>query len=198
VIENGSRYNLAGLGYFFKDESIQFVFDPPLFTIEGKNTIPEREEENVAGEEQTPLPESRKTVVVISISACLLIVVAALVILLRLSGSTDLSDPLISLSTPSESQFVIIDSEENDIEITPLPNLNYHVIAGCFEEKLNAENFVLQCKTQGYDKSEILLQIGLLYPVSIGNFATYTEALNKKKEYDEKYDEETWIYRVKN
>jgi nucleoid DNA-binding protein len=206
VIENGSRFYIAGLGYFFKDESIQFIFEPSLIdplptekeeNIVEENIVNEEEkpvEENTAKEEEKPVPESRTVLVIISISACLLIAVSVFVLLLNLSGTTE---PLTSPPETSENQFVITDNEISNSQVTPLTNLNYHVIAGCFEDKLNAENFVLQCKTLGYDKSVILSPIGILYPVSIGDFATHAEAVNKQKEYNEKYGDDAWIYQIR-
>ncbi|MDR3266943.1 MAG: hypothetical protein LBT24_05165 [Tannerella sp.] len=206
VIENGSRFNIAGLGYFLKDESIQFIFETPIFaTTDETNSVLASEEENIVQqeentvqqEEEKPVPESAVSLVVVSISACLLIAASVFVLLLRLYGATEQLDPLISPPETSETQFIITDTVIDDEPLTPLANLNYHVIAGCFEEKLNAEIFIQQCKALGYDKSEILPQIGILYPVSICNFTTHSEAAVKKKEYDEKYGEDTWIYKTK-
>jgi len=195
AIDKGLNFNIAGLGYFFKDGSIQFAFQ-------------NAEEPSVTAPETPEYSKENKTKSgFIFLAACLCLIGFSVLIffLLRRQDTRDQLEPLISQTEKPENQFVIIDKSDDETVIdneingskTPQTNINFHVITGCFEEKINAEHFVLQCKKMGYANSGILAQIGLLYPVSIGNFASQDDAMNKKKEYDDKFEENSWILRVK-
>ncbi|MDR0386073.1 MAG: hypothetical protein LBH60_08350, partial [Prevotellaceae bacterium] len=65
-----------------------------------------------------------------------------------------------------------------------------------FEEKANAENFVIQCRKTGYDDAEILFFTCLMYPVSIGRFASPDKALKQKHEYDSIFGENSMIFKT--
>lgn len=74
--------------------------------------------------------------------------------------------------------------------------LNYYVIAGCFSEKINAERFLQRLLEQGYTSAELLPKIGELYPVSIAKSLNMNEAEYIRIHYNNKYDEEAWLYRA--
>lgn len=62
---------------------------------------------------------------------------------------------------------------------------NYHVIAGCFGEKSNADNLVRTIQSKGYE-AQILDQHKGLYRVSASGFATKSAALQARSEMKSK------------
>ncbi|MDR3246550.1 MAG: hypothetical protein LBT50_08980 [Prevotellaceae bacterium] len=191
VIDNGQNFNIAGLGYFFSDGGIQFEY--------------QKAEESLGIQEYREENKTYLGFIFLAVCLCLLGFSALIFFLLGMSDARGQLDPLISQTEKPENQFVIIDKSGDETMIdneitdlkTPQINITYHVVAGCFEEKTNAEYFVVQCKKMGYNDSEILPQTGLLYPVSIGNFTTWDEAVNKKNEYNSKFGENSWILKIK-
>ncbi len=87
-------------------------------------------------------------------------------------------------------------SASNTAEVTAEPvtskNLNYHVIAGCFGDKSNAEDFVSENKANGY-ASQIIDKKGSLYRVSIQSFETRKEAIALKNELKNQQDLSSWV-----
>ncbi len=71
-------------------------------------------------------------------------------------------------SQPQLKDAVVQVANEND----------FHVIAGCFSIKENAENLILELKEKGYQASLYDFKGGL-YRVSMGNFVSETEAESK-------------------
>lgn len=73
-----------------------------------------------------------------------------------------------------------IDSQlsQTDQSVNETGELNFHVIAGCFSIKENAENLVIDLKNKGY-KASVHDFKGGLYRVSMGAFANETEAESK-------------------
>jgi hypothetical protein len=199
--DNGQRYNIAGLGYFFKDGSIRFAFE---------------QEENAGNQKHTVdttivyLPEKEKSrrntgIIMGVVCLCLIAFGCLLFMIFNMHSSDDSLDPLISQTEKPGNRFIIIDKsgdyDETDGEPDNLQLLSmiksYHVVVAFFEEKINAENFVLQCRKMGYDKAEILSVTGILYPVSIGGFTSHDEALGTKHRYDSIYKENSLIYKMK-
>ena len=87
-----------------------------------------------------------------------------------------------------------VETTFNKIEtstITPI-SLKYHVIAGCFGVKENADNFVTTWNNRG-NSSSIIDKKGKLYRVAIQSFATRKEAKNFKKEMKEEYKISSWV-----
>ncbi|MDR2466653.1 MAG: SPOR domain-containing protein [Prevotellaceae bacterium] len=76
-------------------------------------------------------------------------------------------------------------------------SLSYHVIAGCFEDRMNAERFVVHCKREGYPNAAIIAKLGNLTPVTIGSFSSREEASAFKREYNDRYMESAWVYSAK-
>ncbi|MDR1887041.1 MAG: SPOR domain-containing protein [Prevotellaceae bacterium] len=195
-IKKRQRYNIAGLGYFFTDENgcIRFAFDEPEdAAVHGRPAAYRSEKKGKNG---------RFGLVVALICLCSLAVGCLFFFLFGKFNADDRFDSSDFRTEKPDNQFVIADESDRDDETEILQpsnqiNLKYHVIAGCFEEKSNANNFVRQCIKMGYDKSEILPCIGHLHPVSIGNFASHDEALNRKQEYDRRFGENSWIYKMK-
>jgi hypothetical protein len=197
VIENGRHYRIAGLGYFFKDGGIRFVFetndDTDVYKHSDDVYLPETKEN-----------KKRITLVWSSICLCLCIVVG--IIAVKIYGSNDLVEIFGSKTQKTGKQFAIIDKSGNDCDTVQnepyrlqsyLQAKYYHVVTACFEEKDNAEKFVLQCRKTGYDKAEILPFTDVLYPVSIGKFTSFDEAMNKKQEYDSRFGENSLILYTK-
>jgi hypothetical protein len=70
--------------------------------------------------------------------------------------------------------------EVKAIEPKQVSNGNYHIIAGCFGEKANAEKLVRSIKKKGYDASILDYHKGL-HRVTAQSFNSKTEALNSRK-----------------
>jgi hypothetical protein len=199
--DNGRRYNIKGMGYFFKDESIRFVFDDEENTGKQKNTVdttivylPEKE-------------KVRSNAGIISGVICLCIIAfgCLIFVILNMSSTDDGLDRLISQTEKPESRFIIIDKSNDSVatggeqDSSQLLEMirSYHVVVAFFEEKVSAENFVQQCRKMGYDKAEILSITGILYPVSIGGFSSQNEAMDTKHRYDSIYSENALIYKIR-
>lgn len=84
-----------------------------------------------------------------------------------------------------------IDSTFNIINKTP-QKLKYHVIAGCFSIKENAENLVDIWRIKGSEAS-IVDKKGRLYRVAIQSFATRKEAKLFMKETKRSYSNSLWV-----
>jgi hypothetical protein len=197
VIENGRHYRIAGLGYFFKDGSIRFVFkitdDADVYDHSDDIYLPEKKEN-----------KNRARLVWGFIFLCLFVVI--IVVIIKIHASNDLLTMFGSHTKKSDKQFVVIDKSCNDDETAEdkAGNLQssqqtkyYHVVVACFEEKDKAGDFVLQCRKMGYDKAEILLFTDVFYPVSIGKFTSPDDAMNKKQEYDKQFGENSLIMKTK-
>ncbi|MEZ4938475.1 MAG: SPOR domain-containing protein [Crocinitomicaceae bacterium] len=81
-----------------------------------------------------------------------------------------------------DAKVVSVDSKIQNEDVQP--NLmkvemsgHYHIIAGCFGEKANADNLVASIKAKGYD-AQILDQHKGLYRVSASGFASKEEAID--------------------
>lgn len=216
VINEEQIFNIEGLGYFYKENgNIQFNFQiSDESAVYGNNlqtaTILDSEIEPASNNEEQKKDKKGIIWVIIAAIILILIILGALYFFwFNTPGSKQLK-PLIPKTEKPENQFIISDKaqeqknnsdesekEENESPAITINNFEYHVIAGCFEEKINADNFVAQCKKEGYDKTQIISKIGDLYPVSISSFATMEEALDFMGKYEEKYDEEAWIYKIK-
>ncbi|MDR2287179.1 MAG: hypothetical protein LBE04_06860 [Prevotellaceae bacterium] len=186
VIESGQHYRIAGLGYFFKDGSIRFVFE----TTDEFDVYEHSDDIYISDKKRN---KNRARLVWSLIFLCLF--AAVIVVVVRIHASNDLLNIFGSRTKKPDKQFVITDeagNENNNRHLSPQMKY-YHVIVACFEERDKAENFVLQCRKMGYDKAEILSFIGVFYPVSIGKFASPDEAINKKQEYDKIFGENSLI-----
>jgi hypothetical protein len=197
VIENGQHYRIAGLGYFFKDGSIRFVFE----TTDDADVYEHSDDIYTPGKKRN---KNHIRLVWSLIFVCLF--AAVIVAAVKIHSSNDLLNMFGYNTKKPDKQFVIIDKAGNGNETVGDENDNrqlssqtkyYHVIVACFEEKDNAENFVHQCRKMGYDNAEILSFIGVFYPVSIGKFASHHEAINKKQEYDKQFGENSLIMKTK-
>jgi hypothetical protein len=195
VIDNGQHYNIAGLGYFYREGEIRFIFE------KDENTVPQHS----GDAEIVYLPRQKKYrtgIVLGSIYLCLISFACLFFVILNIYKANDRLEPLTSGTKKPVNQFIIIDKsgiDETDGNANTLSSRvkHYHVVVACFEEKINAETFVLQCRKMGYDKAEILSATGALYPVSIGSFTSRNEALNTKLKYDSIFGENSFIYKTK-
>ena len=71
-----------------------------------------------------------------------------------------------------------------------ISNGKYHVIGGSFSVESNANKFVSQMISKGFD-AKSLGKINQMYIVSVGNYATQRQALSDRKVKHLK----GWIYR---
>ncbi|MDR1056738.1 MAG: hypothetical protein LBL90_13195 [Prevotellaceae bacterium] len=108
------------------------------------------------------------------------------------AGQTQISLPVGSIKPVATDSLKMLASPS----VRANDDLQYHVIGGCFSEKINAERFLQFALEQGYANAEILPKLGGLYPVSIGKFTDINEAERMLSDYNNKFDEEAWIYRT--
>ncbi|MDR1583745.1 MAG: hypothetical protein LBS55_10920 [Prevotellaceae bacterium] len=193
MTEKGQHYYITGLGYFFKDEGIRFMFEiaenTGIYEHSGRIYLSEKR-------------KNRKRIWLIASSICLSLCVLSGIFIIY--NSKKQLDMFISQLKKIDNQFVIIDklddfnpaeNKTNGLQLSSQTK-TYHIIVACFEEKINAENFVLQCKKIGYDETEILYFTDVLYPVSIGKFASLDDALDKKRKYDNQFGENSLIIKI--
>ncbi|MDR1339409.1 MAG: SPOR domain-containing protein [Prevotellaceae bacterium] len=195
VIDKGQHYSIAGLGYFFREGSIHFAFE--------KNED-EAGKKRSGNTEFVYLPKKRKKcrsgIVSGAICLCLIAFGCLFFLIFDICSS---EAPLVSRTKKPANQFAIVDESGDSAAINRetaglLSRIkNYYVVVACFEEKINAENFVQQCRKTGYGRAEILSMTGILYPVSIGGFSTQNEAMETKLKYDSIYNENSLIYKTK-
>ena len=84
-----------------------------------------------------------------------------------------------------------IDSTLNVVVKTP-QKLKYHVIAGCFSVKENADNLVQDWMQKG-NKASVVDKKGKLYRVAIQSFATRNEANSFMDQIKESYKNSLWV-----
>ncbi|MCB0478803.1 MAG: SPOR domain-containing protein [Crocinitomicaceae bacterium] len=93
--------------------------------------------------------------------------------------------PLLENSSENEVEPVVnknpevIEDKVDETPVQPVSKGSYHIIAGCFGEKGNADNLVASIKAKGYD-AQILDQHKGLYRVSASGFATKSAALESR------------------
>ncbi|MDR0725088.1 MAG: SPOR domain-containing protein [Prevotellaceae bacterium] len=195
VVERGQRYHIAGAGYFFKEEGIRFAFENTE-----KDEVRELSENT--GYSRNNGNKSKLWIITALLCICMIVVIYLLLRIFNIYNTKTMSDKFTFPTEKPAHQFAIVDKSGVCDEITALQVFpqakSYHVVAACFEEKDNAEKFVLQCKKNGYNRAEILSLTNVLYPVSIGAFASQDEALSKKQEYDERFGENSMILRTNN
>jgi hypothetical protein len=193
VVERGQHFRIAGLGYFFKDGSIRFVFDTGA-----KNNVGERSVDN-----RSPKKTRTKNKVWLVAGLILLGLTVTTGLLLIVSGrvSKKPADMFTMKIEKHNNQLTIIDKSDESGEIGDVQTLpmarNHHVIVACFEERDGAEQFVMQCRTNGYEKTEILCITDMLYLVSVGVFTSSNDAMNAKREYDRRFNENSIILKTK-
>ena len=101
-----------------------------------------------------------------------------------------------SIPTPETIEKEIpvkVETTENVIKASTV-ELKYHVIAGCFSVKENADNFVSKWSEKG-NESSIIDRKGRLYRVAIQSFATRKEAAKFKKELKKQDKVSSWVLR---
>jgi hypothetical protein len=204
AMENKRRFNISGLGYFFRDNNnIQFVQE----IDHGKHN------EVIAPPPFNYIQRRRRHRIGSMIAAAGITFVMLGTFTYYLFGISDASmplEPLISKVETPEKQFTIADgapeirtSEVNEVRARTVSSeytgntLSYHVIVGCFEDRMNAERFVVHCKREGYANAVILSRLGNLNPVSIGSFSSREEANSFKREYNDRFMENAWVYSAK-
>ncbi|MEN8958390.1 MAG: SPOR domain-containing protein [Flavobacteriales bacterium] len=84
-----------------------------------------------------------------------------------------------------------VDSTFNVVKEIP-QELKYHVIAGCFSVKENADNLV-QTWTEKGNQASVVDKKGKLYRVAIESFATRKEAKSFMKETKKTYSNSLWV-----
>ncbi len=72
------------------------------------------------------------------------------------------------------------EQEVEDPEVTT--NGRYNIVVGSFSKEENASNLVQTLKEKGYSSARVLARAGSLYPVSIGNYASRSDAKSSLKE----------------
>jgi hypothetical protein len=189
VVEKGRHYHIAGLGYFFKEGSMQFVFGETETTV------------NECSDDTHSSGKNKLWLITSLICLCLVVSACLLFVVFNMHSPKEQSDMFTFRTKKPNNQFVIVDKSDDCDEVNNLQAFSqakdYHVVVACFEEKSNAEKFVFQCQKNGYDKAVILSMIGVLYPVSIDSFASYDEALSKKQEYDSRFRDNALIFKTK-
>ena len=207
----GEDFRISGLGCFTKDDKgVQFVFDvvpESSYAVEepslpASTPITPKIEKNADGDSG----KKRKIWIVSSVTCAWAIIAVGIYFLFHpdgdAKGSTAEARPttpvVVQQSPPADTKA----NKKAELEpqtpvlISTAQNLHYHVIVGCFAEKINSERFLQKCKETGFAASEILPPIGGLHPVSIGKFATLSEADRKKEDYNAQFDSEAWVYRT--
>jgi hypothetical protein len=194
VVERGQRYHIAGMGYFFKEGSIRFVFE---------DTDKDADSEYL-GNADSPRKngnQSKLWIIVSLLCICAIVVICLLFLIFNIYNAKVAPKTFTFQVGKPAHQFALVDKSDTCNEINALQAFpqakGYHVVVACFEDRDNAEKFVLQCKKNGYDSAEILFMTNVLYPVSIGVFASRDEALNKKQEYDDWFGEHSMIFKTK-
>jgi hypothetical protein len=194
VVERGQHFHIAGLGYFVKYEGISFEFE----RIDNDN------DSEYSGDAELLEAKKKKNKLRISLALiclCLIILTVVIFIFFNIFDSKKTSNMFTSRKTPPDNQFVIIDrSDDCDMEnyLQSFPQAaSYHLVVACFEEKDNAEEFVLHCKKIGYDNAEILCLTTVLYTVTVGAFSSQDEAMTEKQKYDDRFGENSLIVKSK-
>jgi hypothetical protein len=200
-LDAGENFHISDLGYFTKDgKGIQFVFEietdvvqplpppvtPPVPANNWKNINPNSNKD-------------RKPWIIAGIACTFVIIVLGAYFLFSGDGgNNNIVKAPIPEATPVTPPEPKDDDKSANIQqpVVQPADLRYHVIAGCFAEKINAERFLQTCKELKFVSAEILPQIGELYPVSIEKFATLNEANRKRDAYNEEYDSEAWVYKT--
>jgi hypothetical protein len=199
VINSGQHYHISGLGYFVKKGDIRFVFE------HNENAVTKKHSGDTEIVYLSKREKRQSGIVSGAICLCLIAFGCLFFAVLNIYKSKDRLEPLTSGTNKPANQLIIIDKSDSIAETDGNTNTiwlssgmkSYHVVVACFEEKINAENFVLQCRLMGYDKAEILSMTGILHPVSIGSFASQNEALETKLKYDSLFGENSLIYKIK-
>jgi hypothetical protein len=196
VIENGQHYRITGLGYFFKDGSIRFVFE----TI-NETAVHEHSDDIYSPEKK----RNKNHIKLVWSLASLFLFAVIVVVAVKICASNDLLKMFVYYTKKYDNQFVIIDKTGNSDAVAENKTGNmqpssqmqyYHVVVACFEEKNKAVDFVFQCRKTGYNKAEILSFIDVFYPVSIGKFSSFDEAMSEKHKYDEQFGENSLIMKI--
>ncbi|MDR2383107.1 MAG: SPOR domain-containing protein [Prevotellaceae bacterium] len=193
ILERGQCYHIAGAGYFFKEESIRFAFEDAE-----KDAV--REHSDNTGFSRNNGNKCKLWIIAGLICICAIVVVFLLFLIFNIYNTKVKPDMFTFQIEKPAHQFAIVNKsgtcdEINALQVFPQAK-SYHVVVACFEEKDNAEKFVLQCKKNGYAHAEILSMTSVLYPVSIGAFVSRDEALNKKQEYDDRFGENAMILKI--
>jgi hypothetical protein len=191
VVERGQHFRIVGLGYFFKDGSMRFVFEETE-----KDAVSEYADDLYYPENR----ENRSVVWIVSSLICVCLLVCVLFAAFNTCASKKRSNMFMFQTKKPDNQFITVDKsgDHNKTgDVQPFPQAkNHHVVVACFEEKDNAEKFVRQCEKNGYDKAEILSATNGLYFISIGVFASRDDALNKKQEYENQFGEYSIILKI--
>jgi hypothetical protein len=194
VVERGQRYHIAGTGYFFKDGSIRFVF-------EDSDKDADSEYPSNAGLPCKDGNKSKLWIIVSLLCICAIVVICLLFLIFNIYNAKVVPETFTFQVGKPAHQFTVVDKsgacdESSALQVFPQAK-GYHVVVACFEDRDNAEKFVLQCRKNGYRCAEILFMTSVLYPVSIGVFASRDEALNKRQEYDDRFGENSMILKTK-
>ncbi|MDR0560473.1 MAG: hypothetical protein LBG92_09890 [Prevotellaceae bacterium] len=188
TLERGEVFNIKGLGYFYREEeNLQFKFD---------RTNGEKE-----SSENVKKSLNKKLAIAFFISATIFML---MFFMYRFFMPASNADALANIQP--DNRFTVIDKTYENDSLTVFygtePALTAGkqtccVVAACFEKKINAEKFVVQCINEGYTDAAVLPPIGNLFPVAVAFSTSYSEAMKLKKEYDGKFSENTWIYATK-
>ncbi|MDR2562763.1 MAG: hypothetical protein LBC98_02340 [Prevotellaceae bacterium] len=214
TLNAGEEFRIANLGCFTKDDKgIQFLFDARdtnSQTVE-LHTEPSGASPFTTSLEKNSAPPprvSRRVWVVASVVSAWAIIAAGIYFVLENSGESlkgqtadAIQQPVTAtIVEPVASKMTESRKIEPEKQATSLmaaaQSLHYHVVVGCFAEKINSERFLQKCREIGFASAEILPQIGGLYPVSIEKFATFNEADRRKDDYIAQHDGEAWVYRT--
>ncbi len=85
--------------------------------------------------------------------------------------------------SPEEEEASTEEEPEQEIEEPKVTtNGRYNIVVGSFSKEENASNLVQTLKEKGYSNARVLARSGSLYPVSIGNYMSRSEAKTALKE----------------
>jgi cell division septation protein DedD len=89
-----------------------------------------------------------------------------------------------------------IDSQTtNSLPVSDIKG-KYHLIIGCFKEKANAERLIDKLKTNGIYAFEAGTTSGGLTRVSLGGYASRTEAEQARQNFSQQEISEIWISKL--
>lgn len=206
TLNESGRYEITNFGYFLNENGdIRFIHTEEVSKPSIQTPIDISCNENPAfGEELSQKDFNRKAntrKVLFSILLSLFILGVLLFLFQRgnYNSINVTQTEVVAKTTPEISVKGTDTLVKKEMEIIATPNLDnklkYHVIGGCFSEKMNAERFVQFCIGKGYKDAQIISKIGDLYPVSIGKYDNIQEADKEKDTYSEKSEEDAWIFR---
>lgn len=125
-------------------------------------------------------------------------------------AESEVTESNVDDNTPSDNTEEIIEASQRTSEATGGANVaatnetsseisrnqtsgkRYYIVAGCFQQEKNADNYVNYLNGQGYN-SEKFGKYGGLFAVSFNSFASYSEAQKEMNKIKESTEPQAWI-----